>query len=69
MRDHSTATVDVDAVHAEIARARLKIHEFAAIVRIHPGYLGQMLNRRRPISPEVAERIQAAMKTLGPAKP
>jgi plasmid maintenance system antidote protein VapI len=68
MRDQSTASIDLDDVSAEIARAHLKRHEFAAIVRIHPSYLGQMLNGRRRLTPAVAERILAAVKTLGRAK-
>lgn len=64
MSDQSSALIDVDDLVAEIARARLKRHVVAAAVRLHPTYLGQILNGHRNLTPEVAIRIQGAVRTL-----
>ena len=68
MKDHS-ASVDRNDVRVAIVRADLNLHEFAALVRIHPGYLGQVLRGHRPINASLAERIQSALKTLDRPKP
>ncbi len=68
MRDDSSPSVDRTDVRVAIVRADLKLHEFAAIVRIHPGYLGQVLRGHRPINASLAERILTALKTLDSPK-
>jgi plasmid maintenance system antidote protein VapI len=61
MRDKSPG----QHVKAELARRGIKIHEFAARIRLHPSYLGAMLNGRKPVSAGVAERIRRALNALG----
>jgi len=48
-------------LRAEIARHRIAIYHLAAIVGLHPSHLGQVLSGRRPLSPELAARIQNAL--------
>ena len=71
MRDHSPAApVDlIDDVVAVLAINRVKRHAFAASVQLHPTYFGQILNRHRNLTPEVAVRIQEALKPLRKPKP
>lgn len=38
-------------IRAELARRRIKLYEFAAVIRLHPTHLGGVLNERVPLSP------------------
>ena len=53
-----------------ITRADLKFHEFAAMLKppVHANYLSACLRGRRPINAALAQRIQAAVQTLGAPK-
>jgi plasmid maintenance system antidote protein VapI len=66
MGDHEPAAPAdlIDDVVAVLAVKRVKRHAFAASVHLHPSYRGQILNGRRTLTPEVAVRIQEALKTL-----
>jgi plasmid maintenance system antidote protein VapI len=48
-------------LRADIARAQIPIYQVAAVVRMHPMRLGMVLNEKRPLSPELAQRIHAAI--------
>jgi hypothetical protein len=48
-------------LRAEIARRQLARYWIAGRVGVHPGRLGQMLNERVPMPPEVAEKISAVV--------
>lgn len=47
---------------AEIARQQLNRYVLAAVVRVHPGRLGMMLNGKLPMPAEIAERIDQALR-------
>lgn len=51
-----------DDLRAEIARRMINRYMLAAIVGVHPGRLGQMLNGKLPMPDDVAERLSAALK-------
>jgi plasmid maintenance system antidote protein VapI len=51
-------------LRAAIARARIPIYLVAAELRFHPSSLSVWLNERRPLEPDVAIRIAAAIKRL-----
>ena len=42
---------------AELARRQLTRYKVAALVGVHPGRLGQMLNGKLPLSEELAARL------------
>ena len=48
-------------LRAEIARRQLVIYEIAPKVGLHPAHLGQVLRGRRPLTPDLATRIRAAL--------
>jgi plasmid maintenance system antidote protein VapI len=48
-------------LRAEIARQRIAIYRLAPIVGLHPSHLGQVLSGRRPLSPDLAARLQSAL--------
>jgi plasmid maintenance system antidote protein VapI len=48
-------------LRAEIARRQLVIYELAPKVGLHPAHLGQVLRGRRPLNPDLATRIRAAL--------
>ena len=48
-------------LRAEMARRQLRIYDVAPRVGLHPSHLGQVLRGRRPLSPELAERIRQAI--------
>jgi hypothetical protein len=51
--------VDLAAeLRAELAQHLIPIYQLAAEVNLHPAHLGQVLRGRRPLSPELAERIK-----------
>lgn len=50
-------------LRAEIARQNLPWYQLAGLVGIAPSPLGAMLNEKRPMPPEVAERILRALNT------
>jgi hypothetical protein len=48
-------------LRAELARRQVVIYRLAPIVGLHPSHLGQVLSGRRPLSPELADRIRRAL--------
>jgi plasmid maintenance system antidote protein VapI len=48
-------------LRAEIARRQAVVYQLAAQIGLHPGRLGQMLNERLPMPPDVAERLMDAL--------
>ena len=48
-------------LRAELARRLVTIYELAPKVGLHPSHLGQVLRGRRPLTPEMAARIRAAL--------
>jgi plasmid maintenance system antidote protein VapI len=48
-------------IRAELARRRLRAFVIAAKVGVHPNNLSGILHERRPLSPELAERIMRAI--------
>ena len=49
-------------LRAEVARRQAPIYLLAPRVGLHPSHLGQVLRGRRPLSPELAERIEQALR-------
>jgi plasmid maintenance system antidote protein VapI len=49
-------------LRAEMARRRRRLYDIAPAVGMHPNHLGAVLNGRRPLSPELAERIDRAIR-------
>jgi plasmid maintenance system antidote protein VapI len=60
----ATATVAAD-VRAAIARARYPIYKLGALASIHPTKLSRMINEKRPLPPEVAERLLRILDEQG----
>ena len=56
-------------LRAEIARRQLIIYELAPKVGLHPAHLGQVLRGRRPLNPDLATRIRAALLETDAADP
>jgi plasmid maintenance system antidote protein VapI len=50
-------------LRAEIGRSRVPIYVLAAEIGLHPSRLGQMLNEKVPMSPDVASRVGEALAT------
>ena len=48
-------------LRAEIARRQVAIYRLAPTAGLHPSHLGQVLSGRRPLSPELADRIRCAL--------
>lgn len=48
-------------LRARIAEQRIRVYELAPAVGLHPTRLGQVLNERLPLTPELSERIQRAL--------
>jgi hypothetical protein len=48
-------------LRAEMARRQVAIYRLAPAVGLHPSHLGQVLSGRRPLTPELAERIERAL--------
>jgi plasmid maintenance system antidote protein VapI len=48
-------------LRSEIARRQVHVYELAPVVGLHPARLGQVLNERAPLTPELAARIQRAL--------
>jgi plasmid maintenance system antidote protein VapI len=48
-------------LRAEIARRMVPIYQLAPRVGLHPAHLGQVLRGRRPLTPDLATRIRAAL--------
>jgi plasmid maintenance system antidote protein VapI len=51
-------------LRAEVARHGVKIYELAPRVGLHPATLGQVLNERRPLTSDLADRIAGALRGL-----
>jgi plasmid maintenance system antidote protein VapI len=49
-------------LRALIARHRLKIYRLAPLVDLHPSHLSLILNERRTLSRELAERLARAIR-------
>jgi DNA-binding transcriptional regulator YdaS (Cro superfamily) len=56
-------------LRAEIARQMMPIYWLAPKVGLHPAHLGQALRGRRPLTPEMASRIRAALAEIAPDEP
>jgi plasmid maintenance system antidote protein VapI len=65
---HAAATSAGD-LRAEIARQMVPIYRLAPEVGLHPAHLGQVLRGRRPLSPELAARIRAALAEAAKSRP
>jgi DNA-binding transcriptional regulator YdaS (Cro superfamily) len=48
-------------LRAGIARQMVPLYQLAPRVGLHPAHLGQVLRGKRPLSPELAERIRRAL--------
>lgn len=48
-------------IRAELARRRLKLYRIAPRIGLHPNNLSLVLQERRPLSPDLAERIMRAI--------
>ena len=62
--DASDAAVAAE-LRAEVARRLIPVYVLASRVGLHPAHLGQVLRGRRPLPPELAERIEAALRGEG----
>jgi hypothetical protein len=50
-------------LRAEVARRQIPLYVLAARVGMHPANLGQVVLRgRRPLTPDLAERIETALR-------
>ncbi|HEY4658200.1 MAG TPA: helix-turn-helix transcriptional regulator [Gemmatimonadaceae bacterium] len=49
-------------LRALVARSRMARYQLAARIGLHPTTLGMILNERRPLSADVAERVLAALR-------
>jgi DNA-binding transcriptional regulator YdaS (Cro superfamily) len=58
----TTAADPASELRAEIARRQVQVYRLAARVGMHPNNLGQLLRGRRPLSPELAARIERALR-------
>jgi hypothetical protein len=65
MANQSLPTLLPEHFRAELARHRIKLYTIAAAVGLHPSYLGGMLNGRRPLPLDVAERPKRALAAYG----
>jgi len=50
-----------EALRIEIYRQRRRLYEIAPAVGLHPARISEVLNGKRPLTREVAERIRAAI--------
>lgn len=63
---HGVSEADLAAeLRAEVARQMVPVYVLASRVGLHPAHLGQILRGRRPLPPELAERIAHALHTGG----
>ncbi len=53
-------------LRAEVARQMVPVYVLASRVGLHPAHLGQVLRGRRPLPPELAERIARELRVGGP---
>jgi hypothetical protein len=63
MRDRGESP-DAPQLRGELAKAGLQIYEIAPHVPLHPRTLGEILNERRPLSHDAAERILGAIREV-----
>ena len=47
---------------AAIARHKLRVYHLASLIGVHPSRLSLMLNERRPIPRDLAERLTRAIE-------
>jgi hypothetical protein len=59
---HDTPPTAED-LRSERARRQVTIYRIAAKVSLNPGRLGAVLNGKLPLSAEMAQRIQAAIRS------
>ncbi len=52
-------------LRAEVARQMVPVYVLASRVGLHPAHLGQVLRGRRPLPPELAERIARELRARG----
>jgi DNA-binding transcriptional regulator YdaS (Cro superfamily) len=52
-------------LRAEMARRQVEIYRLSARIGLHPSHLGQVLRGRRPLPPDLAERIERAIREEG----
>jgi hypothetical protein len=60
----STVTESNDSaaeLRAAIARKMIPVYVLSSAVGLHPAHLGQVLRGRRPLTPELEERIKHAL--------
>lgn len=63
---HEVSEVDLAAeLRAEVARQMVPVYVLASRVGLHPAHLGQVLRGRRPLPPELAQRISRALHVGG----
>jgi len=58
----SDPTARAEAFRIEAFRQSVPIYYLAARVGLHPAHLGQVLRGKRPLTPELAARIEAALR-------
>lgn len=62
MRESSPAIMTAADLRALRARCRMHLYELAALVQLNPTTLSAVLNERRPLMPDLAERILRALE-------
>jgi len=55
-------TARPEDLRAELARRRVVLYRLAAVIGMSPGRLSLVLNEHVPLSPELAQRIIAALE-------
>jgi hypothetical protein len=58
---HQTTIQTASDIRAELGRRRLRQYQLAALIRMDGGTLSAILSEQRPLTPEVLERIRAAL--------
>jgi plasmid maintenance system antidote protein VapI len=49
-------------VRAALARHRIRLYVIAPLVGVHPSRLSLIVNERRPLPPDLAERLMRAIE-------
>lgn len=58
-------TITAEELRVAIFRSRIPFYIVAARIGLHPATLGKTLNGKRPLRPELAERILRAIEEPG----
>jgi plasmid maintenance system antidote protein VapI len=64
----NASTVRPEDIRAEIARRRILLYRLAAVVGLSPNRLSLVLNEHVPLTPELAQRISAALNQDAPSR-